>query len=327
MKGYYCGTCHNGKMAHGDRKIFEACATKYAKEDLKRCNRCHSKGESVQHDYDFAAFTERLPKERFGNGIDWEKAEERGLITPLDYIEGVSIKRPALTVQKDFAIGRRSRRCRRSSSPIKSTPCGTAASCATRRSSPGSRRGRRNTRCPRSSRGNIAGRARHRGIPDHRLPEMPLEAGALIDVCFPERAGILPFRGRGGSGLGLPARPPTGGVRQPADRPDLHEEQAEAGHVLPLEPPAKIHVRGLPLRAGFRLQGKRQRDHRGGEPGGEICGACHDGKTAFGHDKPNCGKCHNGDRGYGKEKFAELASLRTVPRGTGSTGSGRWRRR
>ena len=42
---------------------------------------------------------------------------------------------------------------------------------------------------------------------------------------------------------------------------------------------------------------------------GKYCGACHDGKIAFGHDKANCEKCHNGDRGYGKEKFPELASL------------------
>jgi len=95
MKGYYCGTCHNGKMTHGDRKIFEACATKYTKEDLKRCNRCHSKGENVQHDYDFAAFTERLPKERFRKRDRLGESRREGLIKPLDYIEGVSIKRPA----------------------------------------------------------------------------------------------------------------------------------------------------------------------------------------------------------------------------------------
>ncbi len=42
---------------------------------------------------------------------------------------------------------------------------------------------------------------------------------------------------------------------------------------------------------------------------GKYCGAggCHDGKVAFGHDKPNCDKCHNGDIRYGAEKFAELA--------------------
>jgi c(7)-type cytochrome triheme protein len=104
MKGYYCGACHNGKMAHGSRKIFEACSTKNSKEDPNRCNRCHSKGQGVKQDYDFAAFTGTFPKERLGNGIDWEKAEETGLIHPIDSIEGISIKRPPLATQKDFAI-------------------------------------------------------------------------------------------------------------------------------------------------------------------------------------------------------------------------------
>jgi c(7)-type cytochrome triheme protein len=42
---------------------------------------------------------------------------------------------------------------------------------------------------------------------------------------------------------------------------------------------------------------------------GRFCGAggCHDGKAAFGHDKPHCDKCHNGDIGFGSEKFAELS--------------------
>ena len=42
---------------------------------------------------------------------------------------------------------------------------------------------------------------------------------------------------------------------------------------------------------------------------GRFCGACHNGKTAFGHEKPHCEKCHNGNRGYGKENFPELANL------------------
>jgi len=42
---------------------------------------------------------------------------------------------------------------------------------------------------------------------------------------------------------------------------------------------------------------------------GLHCGApgCHDGQTAFGHEKPFCEKCHNGDRTYGSGKFPELA--------------------
>ncbi len=42
---------------------------------------------------------------------------------------------------------------------------------------------------------------------------------------------------------------------------------------------------------------------------GEFCGACHNGKTAFGHTDKNCKKCHNGDRSYGKKKFKKLAKF------------------
>ena len=41
---------------------------------------------------------------------------------------------------------------------------------------------------------------------------------------------------------------------------------------------------------------------------GLFCGACHDGKIAFGHSAENCEKCHNGDISYGSEKFSELRS-------------------
>ena len=90
MKGFYCGTCHNGKTLSG--KVFESCSKKFSPEDMKRCERCHSLGRNVKREHDFAAYTEKFPKERFGNGIDWEKAEADGIIKPADYIEGISIK-------------------------------------------------------------------------------------------------------------------------------------------------------------------------------------------------------------------------------------------
>ena len=71
---------------------------------MKRCERCHSQGKNVKKDYDFAAFTARLPKDKFGNGINWEKAAEDGLIKPIDRLEGVSIDKPAQPIQKDFSI-------------------------------------------------------------------------------------------------------------------------------------------------------------------------------------------------------------------------------
>jgi len=105
MNGYYCGACHNGKMTlDGVSKVFEACSKKLNAEDGKRCERCHSLGKNVKREYDFSQFTGKFPRERFGNGINWEKAESEGYIKPVDFLEGVSIKRPALAVQKDFSL-------------------------------------------------------------------------------------------------------------------------------------------------------------------------------------------------------------------------------
>ncbi len=42
---------------------------------------------------------------------------------------------------------------------------------------------------------------------------------------------------------------------------------------------------------------------------GKFCGACHDGKIAFGHREENCNKCHNGNIGYGKENFEKLRNF------------------
>ncbi|MBI1922279.1 MAG: hypothetical protein HYS23_14485 [Geobacter sp.] len=105
MKGLYCGTCHNGKYEHQGKKVFEACSRDFSREDGKRCEKCHYKGRNPRKEQDFLKFAERMPKERFGNGINWEKAEDLGYIKPIDYLEGISVKRKPLPVQKDFAIG------------------------------------------------------------------------------------------------------------------------------------------------------------------------------------------------------------------------------
>lgn len=104
MRGYFCGTCHNGKMASGDKKVFAACSNAVTKDDLFRCKKCHTETISSRKEDDFDKLAERLPKGRFGNGIDWEKAEEQGLIKPVDILEGVSIKRSDMVKQKDFSL-------------------------------------------------------------------------------------------------------------------------------------------------------------------------------------------------------------------------------
>jgi len=101
-RGKYCGTCHNGKRVFADgQTAFAACA----EEDSKRCDRCHSWGKEVKSDFDFFAFSAPLPKARFGNGIDWEKAEALGLIKPVSSLEsvgGIFTLSWFLTPQADF---------------------------------------------------------------------------------------------------------------------------------------------------------------------------------------------------------------------------------
>ncbi len=103
-RGYYCGTCHNGKMVADGKTVFESCSRKATSNDRQRCERCHSYGKKVVGDYDFFRFSAPLPKERFGNGLDWEKAEELGFIHPVAMLEGVSVQRKSLSAQKDFAL-------------------------------------------------------------------------------------------------------------------------------------------------------------------------------------------------------------------------------
>lgn len=105
FRGYFCGSCHDGKREFGGRAIFSACsATSRNLADSPRCQQCHTSGRNPAREQAFADFAAKLPKERFGNGIDWERAEESGLIKPQQYLDGVSVKRPPLAVQKDFSV-------------------------------------------------------------------------------------------------------------------------------------------------------------------------------------------------------------------------------
>jgi c(7)-type cytochrome triheme protein len=46
---------------------------------------------------------------------------------------------------------------------------------------------------------------------------------------------------------------------------------------------------------------------------GTFCGACHNGKDAFGHTPENCDRCHTGTVSIGREKFQQFANK--IPRG------------
>lgn len=97
--GLYCGACHNGDEAFApeEEKLLSG-------RTEKNCDRCHSLGKEVDFKNDFYSFKKKFPRERFGNEIDWLKAEEEHLITLKDYLEGISIKRKKLKEPDDFDI-------------------------------------------------------------------------------------------------------------------------------------------------------------------------------------------------------------------------------
>lgn len=98
--GMYCGACHDGNEAFASTEL-DAMGN-----EAKNCYRCHSYGKKVKLQKNFYEYVKSkgFPKSRFGNKVDWLKAEEQGLLQLKDYMEGHSIKRKALKQTKDIAI-------------------------------------------------------------------------------------------------------------------------------------------------------------------------------------------------------------------------------
>jgi len=95
--GLYCGACHNGKDAFaGEEKAHG--------ETKKNCERCHSYGKTVKFEKRFEEATKDFPPARFGNRIDWLKAEEEGLINLTDQIPGITIQRRPLKDPEDSEL-------------------------------------------------------------------------------------------------------------------------------------------------------------------------------------------------------------------------------
>ena len=84
-KGLYCGACHNGKEAFGPVE-----KARSGKKSRKNCDRCHSYGKKVAFKNKFYPFTKELPRARFGNGVNWIKAEKEGQLKLKDTIKGYS---------------------------------------------------------------------------------------------------------------------------------------------------------------------------------------------------------------------------------------------
>ena len=99
-QGFHCGACHDGKRLFEGKPVFAACS---GDTQGNECNRCHSLGKQGVRKYDYKTFTARLPKDG-AYGVDWIAAEGGGKIKPVDFLEGISVKRVPLQAREDFSI-------------------------------------------------------------------------------------------------------------------------------------------------------------------------------------------------------------------------------
>lgn len=102
-RGSYCGACHNGKLQFAGRTLFASCRSG-EKPIVEPCTFCHAVAALPQKEDRFRAFAANLPKERLGNGVDWEKAEAEGKIKLTDTLENIPVQRKALKVREDFDL-------------------------------------------------------------------------------------------------------------------------------------------------------------------------------------------------------------------------------
>jgi c(7)-type cytochrome triheme protein len=100
--GQHCGACHDGKKQHDGRPIFRACSGWPRVDAARGCLRCHTGGtDDPRPAYD--ALARRLPVDA-GGFIDWTAAIRQERITPVDTVEGVSLKRPTMRINRDVTI-------------------------------------------------------------------------------------------------------------------------------------------------------------------------------------------------------------------------------
>ncbi|MDR3762841.1 MAG: cytochrome c3 family protein [Acidobacteriota bacterium] len=98
-QGFHCGTCHNGQRLFNGKPIFAACNDGPTNST---CDRCHSVGKPGARKYNYESYTSRYP--RLTYGINWQLAEERGIIKPVDTLEGMAQAPKKLAPREDFSI-------------------------------------------------------------------------------------------------------------------------------------------------------------------------------------------------------------------------------
>jgi c(7)-type cytochrome triheme protein len=99
---FHCGACHDGKTTYLGRAIFPACSDAKKLEDSGSCRRCHA-GRAPDRSKEYEAMASKLPRDAFGL-VDWQKAEADWRVRPVDHLEGISIARKRIDMNREVAI-------------------------------------------------------------------------------------------------------------------------------------------------------------------------------------------------------------------------------
>ena len=101
-EGFHCGACHDGKRVFTEAPLFASCVEVAPSSNNELCARCHSLNKPGARKNDYETFTAKFPKTNYG--VDWAQAEASGVVKPVDFLEGVSVKRPPLENRQDFSL-------------------------------------------------------------------------------------------------------------------------------------------------------------------------------------------------------------------------------
>ena len=99
--GGHCGACHDG-VEHDGRTVFRACRGWPRPDQARGCLRCHT-GPRSGPAPGYAELKARLPVDE-AVYIDWEVAERRQLVHPVDRVPGVAVKRPSMATDREVTF-------------------------------------------------------------------------------------------------------------------------------------------------------------------------------------------------------------------------------
>jgi c(7)-type cytochrome triheme protein len=102
-EGFHCGACHDGTRVFEGKTIFAACPdAAVGTAHGQQCDRCHSLGKKGVRKHEYKEFVAKFPKGIYG--VNWEAAEKSGAIKPIDFVEGLSVKKVQMQNRKDFSV-------------------------------------------------------------------------------------------------------------------------------------------------------------------------------------------------------------------------------